>query len=102
MVKTVDNNKKVKVKVKTFEVKEYTFLETHKGFTNKFKMRDELYDRYKHNKETSLGESLKLFDDVKKISSKDVSLVIVKDHSQNTLKLALATKIRVEEMRLNL
>ena len=49
-----------------------------------------------------MDESLKLYVEVRKISSKDVSLVNVRDHTQNTLNLAVATKNRVAEMRLNL
>ena len=41
-------------------------------------------------------------DDVRKISSKYISLVTIKDHAQNNLNLELATKNRVAEMRLNL
>ena len=62
----------------------------------------ELFGKYRDNKDTSLVESLKLYDGVRKISSKDVSLVTVKDHAQNTLNLAVATKNRVAEIRLNL
>ena len=54
------------------------------------------------NRDTYLDESLKLYVDVRKMSNKDVSLVTVKDHAQNTLNLIVATQNRVEEMRLNL
>ena len=48
-----------------------------------------------------MDESLKLYAEVRKISSKYVSLVAVRDHGQNTLNLAVATK-KVTEMRMNL
>ena len=102
MVEDEDKKKEVKFKGPTFEVKEYAFLETPEGYTNKFKSRAELYDRYRDNKETTLDEYFKLYAYVRKMSSKIVSLVTVKDHAQNNLNLAVATKNRVPEMRLNL
>ena len=69
---------------------------------DKFKYRAYLYDKYKNDRDKSLDESLKLYANVRKISSKDVSLVTVKDHAKNTLNLALFTKNKVVEMRLNL
>ena len=71
----------MKVKDTTFKVKEYAFSETPKGSTYKFETRDELYDKYRDNRDTSLDESLKLYVDVKRTSSKDVSLVTVRDHT---------------------
>ena len=47
-------------------------------------------------------EALKLYAEVKKNSSKDVSLVTVKDHSQNTLNLEIETKNKVVEMKMSL
>ena len=61
-----------------------------------------MYDKYRDNRETSLDKSLKLYVDVKKIYIKDVSLLTIKYHAQNTLNLAVATKNRVAKMRLNL
>ena len=49
-----------------------------------------------------MKESSILYYEVKNISSKEVSLDNVKDHSKNTLNLAVATKNRIDEMRLNL
>ena len=48
-----------------------------------------------NGKDVTSNESLKLYADVKKISSKDVSLVTVRDHTQNTLNMAIETKIKV-------
>ena len=39
---------------------------------------------------------------MRKISSKEVSLVTVKDHTKNTLNLAVSTKKMIAEMRLSL
>ena len=75
------------------------FSENPKGSTDRFKTRVELYDKYKDNKETSLDGYLKLYDVVRKISSKDFSLVTIKDHAHNNLNLAVSTKNRVTEMR---
>ena len=92
----------MKVKGPAFEIKEYAFSETPKDSTTQFKTRDELFDKYKDDKDVSTSESLKLYADVKKISSKDVSLMIVRDNIQNTINLAVATKNKVAEMRMNL
>ena len=78
------------------------FSAIQEASSDKFKSKDELYDKYKNNRETSLDESLKLYADVRKKSSKDVSLVTVTDHAKNTLNLAVSTKNKVAEMRLNL
>ena len=40
--------------------------------------------------------------EVRNISNQDVSLVLVRDYVQNTLTLALATKNRVVEVKMNL
>ena len=45
---------------------------------------------------------MKLYSEVIKISNQDVSLVSVRDYSQNTLNLALETKNRVVEMEMDL
>ena len=95
MIKTEGKKNKMKVKWPAFEVKEYSFLETLEGYTDKFKTRAELYDKYRDNRETSLDESLNLYDDIRNISSKYVSLVIVKDHGKNTLNLVVTTKNKV-------
>ena len=78
-----------------FEIKQYEFFEVPKASTNKFKSRVELYDKYKNNRETYLDESLKLYADVRKFSSKDVSLVTITYHAKNTLNLAVSTKNKV-------
>ena len=78
------------------------FSENPKGSIDRFKTRVELYDKYKDNGETSLDGSIKLYDVVRKISSKDFSSVTIKDHAQNNLNLAVSTKNRVIKMRLNL
>ena len=45
---------------------------------------------------------MKLYSKVRKIYNQDVSLVSVRDYSQNSLKLALATKNIVAEMKMDL
>ena len=92
----------MKVKGPTFKVKEYVFSETHEGSTDQFKTREKLFDKYRDDKETSMNESLKLYADVRNISSKDVSLVTVRDHAQNTLSLVVATKNKAVDIRMNL
>ena len=54
------------------------------------------------DKDVASEEALKLYEKVRKISSEDVSLVTVRDHSQNTLNLAITTKNEVVEMKMNL
>ena len=76
-------------------MRQYEFSEVPQTFSDNFKYGAELYDKYKNEKKTSLDESLKLYVDVRKNSSKEVSLVIVKDHAKNTLNLAVATKNKI-------
>ena len=95
MTKDKDKKKHMNVKGPTFEIKEYSFSKTPKESADQFKTRAELFDKYKDDKETSMDESLKLYAEVRKISSKDVHLVIVRDHAQNTLNLVVATKNKV-------
>ena len=56
----------------------------------------------KNDRETSLDEYFQLYSGVRNISNKDISLVTITDHAKNTLNLAVATKNKVAEMRLNL
>ena len=74
---------------------QYELLEVPQTSTDKFKSRAELYDKYKNDKETSLDESPKLYADARKISSKEVSLVTVKDHAKNNLNLVVSTKNKI-------
>ena len=64
--------------------------------------RYELFDKYKYDKEVASYEALKLYVEVKKIYSKDLSLVTVRDHTQNTLNLEITTKNKVVEMKMSL
>ena len=61
---TEGKKKQMKVKGPAFEVKEYDFFETNEGSTDQFKTRDELFDKYKDSRDTSLDESLKLYTNV--------------------------------------
>ena len=70
VVKTEIKNKQVKIKGPSFEMQQYEFSEVPETSTDKFKSRDDLYDKYKNDRETSLDESLKLYVYVMKISSK--------------------------------
>ena len=40
----------MKVKVPAFEIKEYSFSETHEEYTTQFKTRVELFDKYSDDK----------------------------------------------------
>ena len=95
VTKTEGKKKQMKVKGPAFEVKEYVFSKTSKGSTDQFKTIAKLFDKQKDDKEISTNESLKLYVDVRKNSSKDVSLVTIRDHTQNTLNLAVSTKNKV-------
>ena len=90
----VEKNKR-KVKGSTFEVQEYEFSEVLETSTNKFKPRADLYDKYKNDREIPLKESSKLYSKVRNISSKEVSLVTVKDHTRSTFNLVVSTKNRI-------
>ena len=52
-----------------FEVKEYVLADTPINSTFQFKTRSELLDKYKEIKDISLEEVLKLYKEVRKISS---------------------------------
>ena len=54
------------------------------------------------DKDVSIDECLKLYADIRIFFSKDAALVTVRDHVQNTLNLAIVTKKKVVEMRMNL
>ena len=92
----------MKIKGPTFEIQEYTFEKILEGSTDKYKSKTELLDRYKDVCEKTFKEKLKLYDEVRKLSSQDVSLVTVRDQTKNTLNLAVTTGNKVAEMRMNL
>ena len=92
----------MKVTRPSFEVKEYAFADTPVESTSQLKSKVELLERYTETKDITSEETLKLYSEVRKISNQDVSLVSVRDYSQNTLNLDLATKNRVTEMKMEL
>ena len=94
--------KYIKVKGLTFEVQEYAFSQTPKGSTDRYRSKNELLEKYKEIKEITKNESLKLYEDVRKYCSKEVSMVSVRDHKKNTLNLAIASRNKVAEMKINL
>ena len=102
MIETKGKKNKMKVKGIDFEIKDYALWETPEESTSQFKARVDLFDKYRDDKEVSTNESLKLYVDVRKMSSKDVSLVIVRDHVWNTLNLSVATQNKVDDMRMNI
>ena len=61
-----------------------------------------MLEKYKETKDTNSEETLKLYPEVRKISNQDISLVSVRYYSQNNLNLALETKNRVFEMKMDL
>ena len=85
-----------------FNVREYAFVDTPAESTYQSKRKIELLKRYKETKEISSEETLNLYSKVRNIYNQDVSLVSVRDYAQNTLNLALETKNRVAEMKMNL
>ena len=94
--------KKEKVRGTTFEIQEYEFSEVQEVSSDKFKSRTDLYDQYKKENDISSKKSSILYSKVGNISSKEVSLVTVKDHTRNPLNLVVATMNKIAEMRLNL
>ena len=52
--------------------------------------------------EKHFNEKLKLYDEVRKLSSQDVSLLTVRDQAKDTLNLVLTTGNKVAELRMNL
>ena len=72
-------NKETKIKGPSFEIHEYTFDKVSEGATYKYKSKTELLDRYKDVGEQTFNEKLKLYDEVRKFSGQDVSVVNVRD-----------------------
>ena len=91
----------MKVTCPSFEVKEYASADALADSTSQFKNKTRLLEKYRETKDIPSKESLKLYLEVRKISSQDVSLITVRDYSQNTLNLALTTKNRVVEMKMD-
>ena len=52
--------------------------------------------------EKKINEKLKLYDEVRKLSSQDVSLVTIRDQAKNTLNLVVTTENKMAETRMNL
>ena len=92
----------MKVKGPSFKIHEYTFDKIDEGATDKYKFKTELLDKYKGVEEKYSNESLKLYVEVRKLSSQDTSLITVRDHAKNTLNLAVTTGNKVVAMRMNL
>ena len=103
MVEFGSNKMKDKVQGPDFQIQDYSFAKTQEGgSSDTYKSISDLYSRYGHDKKFSSEKDLNLYSKVRNISDKEVSLVIVKDHVNNTLNLAVATQNRVAEMRLTL
>ena len=68
---TKDRGKKKQMKVKgpAFEIQEYTFDNIPEGDAYKYKSKDELIDKYKGIGEKYSKETLKLYDEVRKLLS---------------------------------
>ena len=92
----------MKVTGPVFELKEYAFADTPVGSTSQFKNKMELLEKYKETKDMTSEETLKLYSEVRKLSNQEVSLVSIRDCSQNTLKWTLETKNGVVEMKMDL
>ena len=67
-----------------------------------YKSKTKLLDRYKDVGEKTLNEKLKLNDEVRKLSSQDISLVTIRDQAKNTLNLVVTTENKMAETRMNL
>ena len=79
VTKAKGKNKQMKIKGPTFEIQEYTLDKIPEGATDKYKYNTELLDIYKDVGGKNFNEKLKLYDEVRKLSSQDVSLVTVRD-----------------------
>ena len=69
----------MKVKGPAFEIQEYTFDNIPEGAADKYKSKTKLMDKYKGVGENFSKEKLKLYDEVRKLSSQYVSLVTIRD-----------------------
>ena len=80
--------KNMKVTGPAFEVRVYAFADTPADSTSRFKDKTQLLDIYKETKDINLEETLNLYLERRNISNQDVSLISIRDYSQNTLNLA--------------
>ena len=85
-----------------FEVKEYSFANTPADSASQFRDKMELLDKYKEIMDMTAEKTLKLCAEVRRIYSQDLSLIVVRDQSHNTLNLALSTNRKVVEITMNL
>ena len=92
----------MKVKGLAFEIQEYTFDNVVEGTAYKYKSITEFLDKYKDVGEKTFDENMKLYDEVRKFSGHDVSLVTIRDQAKDTLNLAVTTGNKVAELRMNL
>ena len=76
--KAKGRKKHVKVKGPAFEIQEYAFDNIPEGTADKYNYNTELMDKYKGVGESS-KETLKLYDEVRKVFSQYVSLVTIRD-----------------------
>lgn len=93
--------KQVKFRMPHFEVKEHVFGKPPKGHAALSMSRGELLEGYEENLDNITAET-KLYEEVRKISKKSVALVASRNLSHNTLNLALATKNKATELKVNL
>ena len=86
------------IKVPTFEIQKYTFDKIPEGATYRYKSKTKLLHRYKDVGEIFFDENLKLYDELRKFPSQDVSLVMVRDHDKNTLNLVVTIGNKVAKI----
>ena len=72
----------MQVKGRTFEIQEYTFDNILEGAIDKYKSKIELIDKYKGVGDKDSNERLKLYDEVRKLSSQYISLLTIRDHTK--------------------
>ena len=82
-------NKYMKIKGPSFQIQEYPFDKIPEGATYRYKSKTELLNKYKYMGWKYFDETLKLYDEVRKLSSEDISLVTIRDHAKNTLNLVV-------------
>ena len=94
-----DKQKQEKSKVTGLELQEYVF----DGVTpNKYTSKEEWLSTYRGVADKTFDETTKLYEEVRQLPKPDITLKIVRDHTKDTLSLAMTIGNKVPEVNVNL
>ena len=93
------NKKQEQPKVTGLELQEYVF----DGLApNKYSLKEEWLNTYRENADKTFDETVKLYEEVRQLPKLDVTLKTVRDHTKDTLSLAMTIGNKVLEVNVNL